>query len=149
MRFRSGRFGFSLAAAAFDPDRIIAAIENQSLAGHGSALRIAQFRWSAGATRQHVLTGRAGIDELLSGSAPALHCEHHVAGCLHAVDLRLRAAALRLRAAALGLRAAAPVVPCRRHQQQLHRVGRRSCCADVSDHFAEPAAAHCGSSLRV
>ena len=64
-------------------------MENQSLAGHVAPRRIGHPRRRGRGSGQHVLAGRARIDQLLSGSAPALGADHHVAAGCHAIDLPL------------------------------------------------------------
>src|ERR1019366_6060097 len=84
---RGFRPGF--ASAAFDTDAIIAAMENQSLAGHDTPGRIVDPRWRGRSSGQHILPGLAFIGQLFSGSAPALRTDHHVAARGHPIHLAL------------------------------------------------------------
>jgi hypothetical protein len=103
-------------------------MENQSLAGHGSALRIAQFRRRAGVPVSTYSPVAPEYTKLLPGPAPALGRQHHVTRRRHAIHLRLPAAVC--------------LVISRRHQQQLHRIGGRRRRSRLRNHRAQRPSAH-------
>src|ERR1035441_888062 len=58
-----------LASAPVDTDAVIAAMEDQRLAGHRAPRRIGHLRRRGRRSGQDVLTLSAGVDQLLAGAA--------------------------------------------------------------------------------